>query len=48
MNFLDKETGILGERIRILVKEQGMTIVSIFNSCWYGYRSSDRSSTRWS
>ena len=27
--FLDKETGTLGERIRILFKEQGITIVSI-------------------
>ena len=27
--FLDKETGTLGERIRALFKEQGMTIVSI-------------------
>ena len=29
MKFLDKETGTLGERIRTLFKEQGMTIVSI-------------------
>ena len=29
MNFLDKETGTLGERIRTLFKEQGITIVSI-------------------
>ena len=29
MKFLDKETGTLGERIRILFKEQGITIVSI-------------------
>ena len=28
--FLDKETGTLGERIRTLFKEQGVTIVSIF------------------
>ena len=27
--FLDKETGMLGERIRTLFKEQGITIVSI-------------------
>ena len=27
--FLDKETGTLGERIRTLFKEQGITIVSI-------------------
>ena len=27
--FLDKETGTLGERIRILFKEQGITIISI-------------------
>ena len=27
--FLDKETGTLGEKIRILFKEQGATIVSI-------------------
>ena len=30
--FLDKETGTLGERIRILFKEQGMTIVSILTA----------------
>ena len=29
MKFLDKETGTLCERIRILFKEQGITIVSI-------------------
>ena len=29
MKFLDKETGTLGERIRTLFREQGMTIVSI-------------------
>ena len=29
MKFLDKETGILGERIRTLFKEQGITIISI-------------------
>ena len=30
--FLDKETGILGESIRILFKEQGVTIVSILTA----------------
>ena len=30
--FLDKETGRLGERIRTLFKEQGMTIVSILTA----------------
>ena len=30
--FLDKETGTLGERIRILFKEQGITIVSVFTA----------------
>ena len=30
--FLDKETGILGERIRTLFKEQGITIVSILTA----------------
>ena len=29
ITFLDKETGTLGERIRTLFKEQGITIVSI-------------------
>ena len=29
MKFLDKESGTLGERIRTLSKEQGVTIVSI-------------------
>ena len=29
MKFLDKDTGTLGERIRTLFKEQGITIVSI-------------------
>ena len=29
LKFLDKETGTLGERIRTLFKEQGMTIISI-------------------
>ena len=32
MKFLDKETGKLGERIRILFKEQGITIVSILTA----------------
>ena len=32
MKFLDKETGTLGERIRTLFKEQGMTIVSILTA----------------
>ena len=31
--FLDKETGTLGERIRTLFKEQGITIVSILTAC---------------
>ena len=30
--FLDKETGSLGERIRVLFKEQGITIVSILTA----------------
>ena len=30
--FLDKETGTLGERIRTLIKEQGITIVSILTA----------------
>ena len=30
--FLDKETGTLGERMRILFKEQGITIVSILTA----------------
>ena len=30
--FLDKETGTLGQRIRILFKEQGITIVSILTA----------------
>ena len=30
--FLDKETGTLGERIRTLLKEQGITIVSILTA----------------
>ena len=32
MKFLDKETGTLGERIRTLFKEQGITIVSILTA----------------
>ena len=32
MKFLDKETGTLGERIRTLSKEQGITIVSILTA----------------
>ena len=32
MKFLDKETGTLGERIRTLFKEQGVTIVSILTT----------------
>ena len=32
MTFLDKETGTLGERIRTLFKEQGITIVSILTT----------------
>ena len=32
MTFLDKETGTLGERIRTLFKEQGITIVSILTA----------------
>ena len=32
MKFLDKETGTLGERIRTLLKEQGVTIVSILTA----------------
>ena len=32
MEFLDKETGTLGERIRTLFKEQGITIVSILTA----------------
>ena len=32
MKFLDKEAGTLGERIRTLFKEQGMTIVSILTA----------------
>ena len=32
MKFLDKETGALGERIRTLFREQGITIVSILNA----------------
>ena len=32
MRFLDKETGTLGERIRTLFKEQGITIISILTT----------------
>ena len=32
MKFMDKETGILGERIRTLFKEEGITIVSILTA----------------
>ena len=32
MTFLDKETGTLGERIRTLFKEQGITIFSILTA----------------
>ena len=32
MKFLDKKTGTLGERIRTLFKEQGITIVSILTA----------------
>ena len=32
MKFLDKETGTLGERIRNLFKEQGITIISILTA----------------
>ena len=32
MKFLDKETGTLGERIRTLFKEHGITIVSILTA----------------
>ena len=32
MKFLDKETGTLGEGIRTLSKEQGVTIVSILTA----------------
>ena len=32
MKFLDKETGTLGERIRALFKEQGITIISILTA----------------
>ena len=32
MTFLDKETGTLGERIRTLFKEQGITIISILTA----------------
>ena len=32
MKYLDKETGTLGERIRTLFKEQGITIISILTA----------------
>ena len=32
MKFLDKETGTLGERIRTLFREQGITIISILTA----------------
>ena len=32
MKFLDKDTGTLGERIRTLFKEQGITIISILTA----------------
>ena len=32
MKFLDKEMGTLGERIRTLFREQGITIVSILTA----------------
>ena len=32
MKFLDKETGTVGERIRTLFKEQGITIISILTA----------------
>ena len=32
MKFLDKETGTLGDRIRTLFKEQGITIISILSA----------------
>ena len=32
MKFLDKETGTLGERIRTLFKEQGVTTVSVLTA----------------
>ena len=41
--FLDKETGTLGERIRTLFKEQGITILSILMALCMTHRSS----TRW-
>ena len=47
MKFLDKETETLGERIRTLFKEQGITIV-YFNCFGDDPWSSNRRSTRWS
>ena len=46
-NFLDKENRTLGERIRTLFKEQGIT-TDYIDCHWYGHRSFNRSSTRWS
>ena len=37
MKFLDKETGTLGERIRTLFKEQGITIISILTALGMTY-----------
>ena len=37
MKFLDKETGTLGERIRTLFKEQGITIISILTALGSSY-----------
>ena len=45
--FLDKETGILGERIRTLFKGTGNNNCVHIDCHWYGYRSSNRSSTGW-
>ena len=36
MKFLDKETGTLGERIRTLFREQGITIISILTALVLG------------
>ena len=46
--FLDKETGTLGERIRTLFKEQGVTIVSILTAVGMAMGYFNRSSSRWS
>ena len=41
MKFLDKETGTIGERIKTLFKEQGITIISILtvflDDIWSSY-----------